>query len=289
MLKKWRNNCLLILTALMAAGFAKAQALSAPIQLDSGIKLLRVNPSIGPASGGSGVTLTGVGLSGAMGITFGGSAATSVNVVNSTTVTAVTPAHAAGAVDVAITTARGRVMYTQGYTYLPTAVGQSAYGGTIACLNGGLNNLIAASEDNSQQIQWGGYGTTTDATSTTNGATNTTKIVTAVGANGDTHYAAQLCAHYEIDSQGHTPCQSGNTCYNDWFLPAGNNTTYVGQLNCLYNNQEVVGGFSRRTQYWSSTEKDANNAWLQSFDSGSQLYVNENDDRHVRCVRAFNP
>jgi fructose/tagatose bisphosphate aldolase len=82
-------------------------------------------------------------LTGATGVTFGGSAATSVNVVNSTTVTAVTPAHAAGAVDVVITTPSGSATDTNGYTYLTTAVGQSAYGGKIACLNGSLNNHSA--------------------------------------------------------------------------------------------------------------------------------------------------
>ena len=290
-LEKWRNHHLLRLaawTAASAAGFAEAQARTAPIQRDAGITLVRVSPTAGAASGGTGVTLTGVGLSGALGVTFGGMAATSVNVVNSTTVTAVTPAHAAGAVDVVITTPNESATYTNGYTYQSTALGQSAYGGTIACLNGGSNNLIAATTDNSTSIQWGGYGTTTHATSTTNGATNTPMIVTAVGANGDTPYAAQLCSDYEIDSQGNSPCQSGNTCYNDWFLPSGNNTTYLGQLNCLYTNQNEVGGFAR-AYYWSSTEKDTDNAWLQSFASGSQFYVNENDDRRVRCVRAFTP
>ena len=158
---------------------------TAAIQIDAGIALSSVSPPSGPASGGAGVTLTGVGLTGATGVTFGGTAATSVNVVSSTTVTAVTPAHAAGAVDVVITTPSGSATKTTGYTYLTTAVGQSAYGGTIACLNSG-NNLIAATADNSAGIAWGGFNTTTSATSTTNGATNTATIVGVIGANGGT-------------------------------------------------------------------------------------------------------
>ena len=58
-----------------------------------------MSPNSGAASSGTGVTLTGVGLTGTTGVTFGGTAATSVHVVNSNTVTAVTPVHAVGPVD----------------------------------------------------------------------------------------------------------------------------------------------------------------------------------------------
>jgi hypothetical protein len=123
---------------------SNTNAVTAAIQIDAGVTLSSVSPNSGSASGGTGVTLTGVGLTGATGVTFGGTAATSVRVVNSTTVTAVTPAHATGAVNVVITTPSGSATQTGGYTYQTTAIGQPAYGGTIACLNGGLNNLIAA-------------------------------------------------------------------------------------------------------------------------------------------------
>ena len=266
---------------------SNTNAVTAAIQIDAGITLSGVSPSSGAASGGTGVTLTGVGLTGATGVTFGGTAATSVNVVNSTTVTAVTPAHAAGAVDVVITTPSGSATATNGYTYLTTAVGQSAYGGTIACLNGGLNNLVAATADNSTGIRWGGFGTNIpSAESTTDGQTNTTNIVAVLGV-GST-YAAGLCSNYAVDSLGNTPCQSGNTCYSDWFLPAGNNTTSSGQLNCLYTNRSVVGGFAS-AYYWSSTEFDALDAWVQYFSGGGQVIGDKNFDRRVRCVRAFTP
>lgn len=252
------------------------------------IALTSISPSSGTASGGTGFTLTGTNLTGATAVTFGGLAATSVNVVNSTTVTGVTPAHAAGAVDVVITAPQGTATLTGGYTYLATAVGQSSGGGVIACLNGGLNNLIAATADNSTGIEWGGLGTTTNATSNRNGATNTTTIVTALGANGGTPYAAQLCSNYEVDSQGNNPCQAGNTCYTDWFLPAGNNSGASGQLNCLYTNRVVVGGFSA-AGYWSSTELSASFAGLQNFVNGSQNAGLKSSTWRVRCVRAFTP
>ena len=235
--------------------------------------------------GGTGVTLTGSGFTGAISLTFGGTAATSLNVVSSTSATAVTPAHATGAVDVVITTPSGSGTKTNGYTYATTAVGQSAYGGTIACLNGSLNNLIAATADNSTSIQWGGAGTNIpSAESTTDGQTNTTNIVAVLGAGSA--YAAGLCSNYEVDSLGNTPCQSGNTCYNDWFLPAGNNTGASGQLNCLYMNQATIGGFAS-DRYWSSTEVDAVDAWIQDFTDGGQGSDYKLNMNRVRCVRAF--
>jgi len=272
---------------------SNTSGLSASIQIISGSTLTAVNATTGPAAGGAGVTLTGTGLTGATSVTFGGIAATSVNVINSTTVTAVTPAHAAGAVDVVINTPAGGATLTSGYTYVATAIGQAAAGGTIACLNGGLNNLIASTADNGLTIEWGGSGTAigAGAQSTTDGASNTTSIVSALGANGGVPYAAQICSNYEVDSQGNTPCQAGNTCYNDWFLPAGDNATVSGQLNCLYSNRVAIGGFLSGF-YWSSTEFSANpsfSAWLQNFATSVQLGNLKPNTMIVRCVRAFTP
>lgn len=264
-------------------------ALTAAIAIQSGITLTAINPNSGPASGGTGFTLTGTGLTGATSVTFDGVAATSVNVVNSTTVTGVTPAHAPAVVDVAINTPAGGATLTNGYSYLTTAVGQSSGGGVIACLNGGLNNLIAATADNSSGIQWGGSGTLTSALSTTNGALNTAQIVstlTALGIAPNT-YAASICMNYEVDSQGNTPCQAGNACYNDWFLPAGNNLTTSGQLNCLFVNRAAIGGFD--VFYWSSTDSSTTDAWFQGFLNGVQFPAAKINPLRVRCVRAFTP
>lgn len=268
-------------------------ALTAAITIQSGSTLTAISPTSGTAAGGEGFTLTGTGLTGATSVTFGGIAATGVNVVNSTTVTGVTPAHAAGAVDVVIDTPDGGATLANGYTYVATTVGQASGGGTIACLNGGLNNLIAATADNSASIVWGGFGTAVGAgaQSNTDGASNTTAIFAALVNNGGTPYAAQLCNNYQVDSQGHTPCQAGNTCYNDWFLPAGNNVAASGQLNCLFTNRAAIGGFLS-VSYWSSTEfsgNPTNSAWRQDFSTGTEGGVSKNNSLRVRCVRAFTP
>jgi hypothetical protein len=171
-------------------------------------------------------------------------------------------------------------------------VGQSTSGGLIACLNGGSTNLIVASSQSALGTIWGGVGIEVGAgaQSVADGASNSAAIVAALtGGNAidASTYAAGICSIFEIDSQGNTPCEAGNACYNDWFLPA------VNQLNCLYTNRVAIGGFSN-DDYWTSTEGSffsADEANGVSFLDGDQLVDSKNNavSYRSRCVRAFSP
>ena len=78
-----------------------------------------VSPNTGSTSGGTNVTITGTGFTGVTtGVTFGGTAA-SFTVNSLTQITATTPAHAAGTVDVAVTTGAGTATATAAFTYIP--------------------------------------------------------------------------------------------------------------------------------------------------------------------------
>ncbi len=79
--------------------------------------LASVSPSSGSTAGGTSVTLTGTGFTGTPAVTFGGVAATSVVVVNSTTITAVTPAGSAGTASVLVTTPGGTNAANALFTY----------------------------------------------------------------------------------------------------------------------------------------------------------------------------
>ena len=108
--------------------------------------LSSVNPNTGPATGGTGVTITGTNFVSGATVTFGGTAATNVVVVSGTQITATTPAHAAGAVTVTVTnpdTQSGSL--SSGFTYTsvtaPTVSGVSpntgpAAGGTGVTITG---------------------------------------------------------------------------------------------------------------------------------------------------------
>ena len=75
-----------------------------------------ITPDDGTTAGGTSVTIAGTNLSGAS-VTFGGTAATGVT-ATATQITCTTPAHAAGAVDVVVTTIGGSATSTGGYTYI---------------------------------------------------------------------------------------------------------------------------------------------------------------------------
>lgn len=75
----------------------------------------------GSSDGGESVTINGTNLAGATAVSFGGLPAPMTG-NTSTTIEVVTPAHAAGAVDVVVTTAGGSDTEAGGYTYTAPAV-----------------------------------------------------------------------------------------------------------------------------------------------------------------------
>jgi hypothetical protein len=90
---------------------------------------------LGTTAGGTAVDITGTGFTATPGVTFGGTAATSVVRVSATHVTCVTPAHAVGAVDVVLTNPDTQAATkTNGYTYAtpPTITSLDVVTGTAA-------------------------------------------------------------------------------------------------------------------------------------------------------------
>ncbi|MFH9226375.1 IPT/TIG domain-containing protein [Streptomyces lydicus] len=81
-----------------------------------------VSPDQGPTAGGNTVTLTGTGLTSATAVTFGSTPATSFTVVSPTTITAVVPPGAAGAVPVTVTTPGGTSTLPSSYFYVNAPV-----------------------------------------------------------------------------------------------------------------------------------------------------------------------
>jgi IPT/TIG domain. len=80
--------------------------------------LTSVSPNTGTTTGGTRVTLTGKNFVSGARVTFGGAAATSVVVVSATQITASTPPHKAGGVDVVVTNPGGQSgTLPSGFTY----------------------------------------------------------------------------------------------------------------------------------------------------------------------------
>ena len=78
-----------------------------------------IAPTSGPRAGGTEVTITGVGFSTevALDITFGGTPARTITILDAVTLTAVTPSHTPGVVDVAITTNKGSETRVRAFTF----------------------------------------------------------------------------------------------------------------------------------------------------------------------------
>jgi hypothetical protein len=93
-----------------------------------------ISPTHGPEAGGTNVTITGAGLTGATAVTFGTTPGLNVIVENDTTVVATAPPHGYAIVDVTVTTAAGTSATSSAdrYTYdepAPAVTGISpAYG-----------------------------------------------------------------------------------------------------------------------------------------------------------------
>ena len=69
--------------------------------------------------------------------------------------------------------------------------------------------------------------------------------------------------------------------FMDWRLPTKR------ELNLVYNQKSNIGDFFH-PNFWSSTENDNTNAWIQNFNNGN-LYSNNKTNNYytVRAVRAF--
>jgi len=131
--------------------------------------------------------------------------------------------------------------------------------------------LEAAFSDQSVGAEWGCSGTPisgADGTAVGTGKQNTIDIEAGCATAGT---AADICAN--LNSLGD---------YNDWFLPSKD------ELNLMYTNLKVagVGGFT--TWYWSSSELNTDNAYVQYFVSGGQgTQPKDVTAIRVRAVRCF--
>jgi hypothetical protein len=166
-----------------------------------------IMPVSGSILGGTFVTITGTNLTGTTGVTFDGIAATGITVVNDNTITATTPAHAAGAVTVVVTTPGGTATGTNAYTYvipIPTFTGimpvsGSTSGGTLVTITG--TNLTGTTGVTFDGIAATGITVVNDNTITattpahTAGAITvvvTTPSGTATGTNAYTYVATTV-------------------------------------------------------------------------------------------------
>jgi hypothetical protein len=156
------------------------------------------------------------------------------------------------------------------FTTPALVIGGNIDGGVVFDIDTtGLHGLVCAPADQGEASWSNGSYITTNAGATQNGYFNTGVIYNAEGVTGT--YAALICVNY-----GDWDWYTGY----EWYLPSKD------ELNMLYNEKDAVGGLSGG-EYWSSTEADSTNAWLQDFSSGKQTTSDKAVAHHVRAIRAF--
>jgi RHS repeat-associated protein len=79
--------------------------------------ITKISPSAGPAAGGTAVTITGTGFTGATAVAFGAAPVSHFTVVSSSQITATAPAHKAGTVTITVTNTAGIAVQANAYTY----------------------------------------------------------------------------------------------------------------------------------------------------------------------------
>ncbi|MDR3676716.1 MAG: IPT/TIG domain-containing protein [Acidobacteriota bacterium] len=82
-------------------------------------KMTSIAPTSGPAAGGTPVTITGTDLTNGASVNFGSAPASAVKWISNTSISATTPAQAAGSVDVEVVNADGQIdVLESGYKYV---------------------------------------------------------------------------------------------------------------------------------------------------------------------------
>jgi len=149
-------------------------------------------------------------------------------------------------------------------------IGESYGGGIVFYVyDNEQHGLIASTADQSTGVLWYNgsniYCNRIRNDGISIGRINTDSII---GKQGLGTYAAQICAQYLGGGFG------------DWYLPS------KYELNLLYQQKAVVGGFGNTT-YWSSSEQDAGHTWSQFFFNGNLAYGLKTSIFYVRAIRAF--
>ena len=288
--------------------------------------VVSINVNSATRLGGTAITITGTGFLPGAKVTFDGLAASNVTVVSTTSITATTPPHAVGTVDVVVTNTDAGVGVGKGiFTYAGTSctgtstcgVGDTGPGGgTIYFYDpvgfscgatysktgsptGGLCNYLEIAPNS-----WKGGSADPTLAWALNPNVNSAALTSPDGSinNSATGLGRGYKNSIEIVAQGNDVSTAAGAArayqggtLKDWYLPS----TAELNLACQWARgvkQDVTapclggtlanGGFAS-SNYWSSSEHNVNQVWLQPFNNQYQGDNGKNSSVYVRPIRAF--
>tara|TARA_B110001450_G_scaffold138810_1_gene130099 strand:+ start:108 stop:1037 length:930 start_codon:yes stop_codon:yes gene_type:complete len=179
--------------------------------------------------------------------------------------------------------------YGDELSFCITTIGATFQGGIVFYLDSNGGGLVAAPTDQStvsattDGAVWGCNGSDimgADGIEIGTGNQNTIDIEVGCLTVGT---AADVCSNLILGG------------FNDWFLPSKDelNLMWINLADTDGNGSSTgvtdpnnIGGFAYYT-YWSSTEDDIENAWMQNFSTGNQRPLAKYSKYWVRAVRAF--
>ena len=151
--------------------------------------------------------------------------------------------------------------------------------GETGYVGGETHGWVVAMSDVATSVEWGCYGTDLPNVPNVpyNGAPAGLGAEIGDGFN-NTNAILQDCPNAPAAS-------AARSLGTDWFLPSINE---LNQMYIIKTTLEGVTGFTAFSDsYWSSTEDDNLNAWVQDFIYGFQDAFYKNFPLSVRAVRAF--
>ena len=177
----------------IAAGDDESFAIGVPMAAPA---VTSISPSSGPMGGGTSVTITGSGFVSGATVTNGGAAATGVTFVNSTSITAITPAGTAGAQNVVVTNPDSQFdTLTGGFTY------GAEIEGTTYEANGAILGGVTLTPDGTTQITSAADGTY-ELVVTTTGSHTVVAAEASYRSQTQTVDITDLTATYPLDFKG---------------------------------------------------------------------------------------
>ena len=117
----------------------------------------------------------------------------------------------------------------------------------------------------------------TNCNGSNDGACNSNNILDFSGYGTGTNYAAGVC-YQSIDSAGNSPCQFGNSCFSDWYLPSicemDDQFISSDSQPCLFTQsmQSNINTLLQLDNFWSSTEYSLlpqEGAFVEHFNPGA--------------------